>query len=605
MAADPSNGTGRTKMNAVTDPAKLLMDRMLRLLRWRVWLAERLQPTEWQITLAWAALAGFLGALGSLFFAACAEGVHQVLTNSNAGVVESMRLLPWWATMLVPAAGGLLAGMVLLLGKRLLPGKSATDYMEAIVIGDGHLPLRSSLVKITASLFTIGSGGSIGREGPMVQLAALLASFIGRWRRFSRQQLRLLVACGAAAGIASAYHAPIGGSFFVAEIILGSIAMESLGALVAAAVTAALTMQVLGNAEALYLVGDFKLNSPWEMGSYLILGLLAGTIAPFFLKSLRFAESFFVETKLPLIARLTLGGLLVGVIAVNVPEVCGNGYTVVVDILNGRILWLALIGIMCCKWLATASSVGSGAQGGVFTPTLFMGASGGYLFGSAIHGVWPHLAANPQAFALVGMGAFMSAASRAPVMAVIMLFEMTLSYDIILPLMLCSVVAYFTARGIDSHSLYGEVLRRKKAEDPTTVLETGFVRDLLKSDPPTVAPTARFAEIARLFLSVRVNNVYVTNASGRFLGAVSLHDIKPYLGEPGVAELVLAGDIVREDFPRLNPDQILSEALGKFLGNDVQRLPVVDAAGLLVGSISKNDLMLAIVEQRKSKPEKE
>jgi len=125
--------------------------------------------------------------------------------------------------MLVPAAGGLLAGMVLLLGKRLLPGKSATDYMEAIVIGDGHLPLRSSLVKITASLFTIGSGGSIGREGPMVQLAALLASFIGRWRRFSRQQLRLLVACGAAAGIASAYHAPIGGSFFVAEIILGSI----------------------------------------------------------------------------------------------------------------------------------------------------------------------------------------------------------------------------------------------------------------------------------------------------------------------------------------------------------------------------------------------
>uniref|UniRef100_UPI0040494378 chloride channel protein n=1 Tax=Cephaloticoccus sp. TaxID=1985742 RepID=UPI0040494378 len=222
-------------MNAVTDPAKLLMDRMLRLLRWRVWLAERLQPTEWQITLAWAALAGFLGALGSLFFAACAEGVHQVLTNSNAGVVESMRLLPWWATMLVPAAGGLLAGMVLLLGKRLLPGKSATDYMEAIVIGDGHLPLRSSLVKITASLFTIGSGGSIGREGPMVQLAALLASFIGRWRRFSRQQLRLLVACGAAAGIASAYHAPIGGSFFVAEIILGSIAMESLGALVAGA----------------------------------------------------------------------------------------------------------------------------------------------------------------------------------------------------------------------------------------------------------------------------------------------------------------------------------------------------------------------------------
>ncbi len=588
-------------MKAVTDPAKLLMERLLRLLRWRVWLAERLQPTEWQMTLAWAALAGFMGALASLFFAACAEGVHQVLTNSSAGVVESMRLLPWWARLLVPAAGGLLAGLVLMLGKRLLKGQSSTDYMEAIVIGDGNLPLRTSLIKITASLFTIGSGGSIGREGPMVQLAALLASLMGRWRRFSRQQLRLLVACGAAAGIASAYHAPIGGSFFVAEIILGTIAMESLGALVAASVAAALTMQVLGSGDTLYQVPKFELHSPFEMGPYLLLGLLAGALAPFFLKSLRRAEALFMETKLPLIGRLTLGGLLVGAIAINVPEVCGNGYTVVVDILNGRIVWVALIGIMCCKWLATASSVGSGAQGGVFTPTLFMGAAGGYLFGTAINAVWPQGAIDPQAFALVGMGAFLSAASRAPVMAVIMLFEMTLSYEIILPLMLCSVVAYFTARGIDSHSLYGEVLKRKREEAPTTVLATGLVRDLIKSDPPTVRPTARFDEIARLFLKVRVNNVYVTDDDGRFLGAVSLHDIKPYLGEPGVAELVLAGDIVREDFPKVHPDQALSEALGKFMiSSDVQRLPVVAADNRLLGSISKNDLMLALVEKQRA-----
>ncbi|MCP5530124.1 MAG: ClcB-like voltage-gated chloride channel protein [Opitutaceae bacterium] len=586
-------------MKAVTDPAKLIMERLLRLLRWRVWLAERLHPTEWQITLLWAALAGFMGALASLFFAACAEGVHQVLTNSSAGVVESMRLLPWWARLGVPALGGLLAGLVLMLGKRLVKGQSSTDYMEAIVIGDGKLPLRTSLVKITASLFTIGSGGSIGREGPMVQLAALMASLLGRWRNFSRQQLRLLVACGAASGIASAYHAPIGGSFFVAEIILGTIAMESLGALVAAAVAAALTMQVLGNADTLYVVPKFELHTPFEMVPYLILGLIAGALAPFFLKSLRTAEALFVETKLPLIWRLTLGGLIVGAIAINVPEVCGNGYTVVVDILNGHIAWVALIGIMCCKWLATASSVGSGAQGGVFTPTLFMGAAGGYLFGTGVGALWPQAGIDPQAFALVGMGAFLSAASRAPVMAVIMLFEMTLSYDIILPLMLCSVVAYFTARGIDSHSLYGEVLKRKQAEDPTTVLETGLVRDLIKADPPTVPPTARFAEVAKLFLTVRVNNVYVTNEDGRFVGAVSLHDIKPYLGEPGVAELVLAGDIVREDFPRLQPDQALSEALGKFIGSDVQRLPVVAADGYLLGSISKNDLMLALVEKRK------
>ncbi|MFI5356244.1 MAG: ClcB-like voltage-gated chloride channel protein [Opitutales bacterium] len=477
--------------------------------------------------MAAAALAGVLGALAAMCFAAGAEGVHQVLTHSSAGVIESMRLLPWWARLTIPAAGGLLAGLVLLLGKRLIRGQSSTDYMEAIVIGDGRLPLRTSLVKSVAALFTIGSGGSIGREGPMVQLAALMASLLGRWRHLSPPQLRLLVACGAAAGIASAYHAPIAGSFFVAEIILGTIAMESLGALVAAAVSAALTMQVLGNAGTFYQVPRFELGSPWEMGPYLLLGLLAGTLAPVFLRSLRQAEAIFVETRLPLIGRLVLGGLVVGAIAIKVPEVCGNGYAVVLDILNGRIAWMALAGIMLCKWLATSSSVGSGAQGGVFTPTLFMGAAVGYLFGTVVNAIWPLGGADPQAFALVGMGAFLSAASRAPVMAVIMLFEMTLSYDIILPLMLCSVVAYFTARGIDAHSLYGEALRRKTAETPTTGLESGHVRDLLKPDPPTVPMNARFAEIARLFLSLRVNNVYVTGADGRFLGAVSLHDIKP------------------------------------------------------------------------------
>lgn len=586
-------------MKTMADPAKLLMERLLRLMRWRVWLMEHLQPTEWQWTLLWAALAGFLGALASLFFAACAEGVHQVMTNSHAGVVESMRLLPWWARLLIPGVGGLLAGLVLMLGKRLIKGQSSTDYMEAISIGDGRLPLRTSLVKSLAALFTIGSGGSIGREGPMVQLAALLASLLGRWRQFSTTQLRLLVACGAAAGIASAYHAPIAGSFFVAEIILGTIAMESLGPLVAASVTAALTMQVLGNAETLYKVSGFRLGSAWEMGPYLILGLLAGVVAPFFLRSLRRAEALFVETRLPLAGRLTLGGLLVGGIAINVPEVCGNGYAVVLDILNGDILWAPLIGIMLCKWLATASSVGSGAQGGVFTPTLFMGASGGYLFGSTVNALWPLGAANPQAFALVGMGAFMSAASRAPVMAVIMLFEMTLSYDIILPLMLCSVVAYFTARGIDSHSLYGEALARKEAEDPYAVLQTGHVGDLVKGNPPAVVPSARFADIAKLFLSVRVNNIYVKSPDGHFLGAVSLHDIKPYLNDAGVAELVLAGDIVREEFPHVAPHQALDEALGIFLASDLQRLPVVADDGALLGSLSKNDLMLALVEKRK------
>jgi CIC family chloride channel protein len=578
-----------------------LLQRLQRLLRWRLWVQEKLQLTEWQVTLLWAALAGFLGAWSSMLFSALAEGVHEFMTGRSGGVVESMRLIPWWGRMLVPTVGGAAAGLVLLYGSRITRSQSSTDYMEAIVIGNGRVPVRSSLIKSAAALFSIGSGGSIGREGPMVQLSAVVASLVGRWRKFSGPQLRLLVACGASAGIASAYNAPIAGSFFVAEIILGSIAMESLGPLVVSAVVATLTIRVLTAAQVLYQVPAFQLNSPWEMGPYVLLGLLAGIVAPFFLRSLKHAEEFFVDLRLPLVARLAAGGLAVGIIAINVPQVCGNGYTVVVDILNGRLIWTVLLGIFACKWLATMASFGSGAPGGVFTPSLFMGASLGYLFGTAVHAVWPHSGVDAGAFALVGMGAFLSAATRAPVMAVIMLFEMTLSYDIILPLMLCSVIAYYTAKGIAGESLYSAALQRKAAETPAPAIPAGHAADLLKEDPPTIAAGARFAEIAEKFLSVRVNNLYVQDESGRFIGAVSLHDIKPYLGQLELAELVIARDILREDFPRLAPEQSLSDVLGLFLANGaIERLPVVaPATGTLLGSVSKSDLLLALVERRK------
>lgn len=585
-------------MKVVTDPAAVLMRRVLRLLRWRLWIQEKLQPTEWQVTLLWAALAGFLGALASMVFSALAEGVHGFFGRANVDVVDSMRQLPWWGCLLVPTLGGACAGIVLLYGSRLTRAQSSTDYMEAIAIGDGHVPIRASLVKSTAALFSIGSGGSIGREGPMVQLAAVLASLVGRWRQFTPPQLRLIVACGAAAGIASAYNAPIAGSFFVAEIILGTIAMESLGPLAVSAVVATLTVRVLTAAHVLYRVPAFQLNSPWEMGPYVLLGLVAGTVAPWFLRSLRQAEGFFVALRLPLVARLALGGLAVGVMAINVPQVAGNGYSVVVQILNGGLAWKILLGIFACKWLATMASFGSGAPGGVFTPSLFMGASAGYLFGTAVHSIWPTAAQDPRAFALVGMGAFLSAATYAPVMAVILLFEMTLSYDIILPLLMCSVVAYYTAKGLEGASLYSEALRKKTAETASPFPD-GRVRDLTRPKPPVLGPTTRFADIAKMFVNTAVNNLYVVDDAGKFLGAVSLHDIKPYLADPALSELVLARDILHDDFPRVAPDQELTAALEGFLRVVAERLPVVERDGTLRGSLAKSDLLLALVEKRK------
>lgn len=591
------------KVEAIANPTGVLMRRLLRLLRWRVWVQEKLQPTEWQVTLLWAALAGFLGALASILFSTLTERIYDWFGDRSLGVVGSMEQLPWWGCILVPTLGAAAAGLVLHFGQRLNRAQSSTDYMEAIAIGTGAIPVRASLIKSAAALFSIGSGGSIGREGPMVQMAAVLASLVGRWRKFSPPQLRLLVACGAAAGIASAYNAPIAGSFFVAEIILGTIAMESLGPLVVSAVVATMTVNVLTAAHVMYKVPAFQQVSPWEMPSYIALGFIVGVLAPVFLLSLRHAERFFVSLQLPLVVRLALGGLAVGVIAINVPQVCGNGYSVVVEIVNGRVLWTAIAGIFACKWLATMASFGSGAPGGVFTPSLFMGAGAGLLFGTGVHNFWPAAAQDPRAFALVGMGAFLSAASHAPVMAVIMLFEITLSYDIILPLLLSSVIAYYTAKSLEGASLYSEVLQRKAAAVPDPTLGEGRVADMMRPNPPVVAPDAHFADIARMFLNVRVNNLYVVDAKGTFLGIVSLHDIKPYLGEPDLAELVIARDILRDDFPRLAPDQPLTEALAGFLGIVAERLPVVERNGILRGSLAKNDLLLALIEKRKKPAE--
>lgn len=587
-------------MKAVIDPAGVLLRRLLWLLRWRVWVQEKLQPSEWQITLIWAAVAGFLGALTSNLFSLLTERVHEWFGNSSLGVVDSMAKLPWWGCLLVPTLGGAVAGLILMFGERLTRAQSSTDYMEAIVIGSGRIPTRASLVKSAAAVFSIGSGGSIGREGPMVQLAAVAASRLGRWRHFTPPKLRLLVACGAAAGIASAYNAPIAGSFFVAEIILGTIAMESLGPLVVSAVAATLTTHVITAAHVLYKVPSFGEASVWEMGPYIVLGFITGMLAPVFLRSLKNAEKFFISLRLPIVLRLALGGLVVGAIAINVPQVAGNGYSVVVEILSGRLVWVAIIGIFACKWLATMASFGSGAPGGVFTPSLFMGAGAGLLFGTAVHHVWPEGAQDPRTFALVGMGAFLSAASHAPVMAVIMLFEMTMSYDIILPLLLSCVIAYYTSKSLEGASLYSEALKRKAAAVPDPALGEGRVADLMRANPPVIKPTAHFAEIARMFLKLRVNNLYVVDDAGKFVGIVSLHDIKPYLGEPDLAELVIARDIVREDFPRIAPEQPLTEALAGFLGIVAERLPVVERDGLLRGSLAKSDLLLALVEKRKA-----
>ena len=587
-------------MNVPSDPAPSGATprlRVLRQLKWWVWFRDVVHPSDLQVTLAWAGLIGFGGALTSIGFRAVTGLLHQLLTGSReSGLVESFMGLPPWARLTIPALGGLLAGLVLHLGMRWRGEVTTTDYMEAVVLGDGKISTRRSIVKCLSAAFTIASGGSIGREGPLVQLSSLVASIAGRVRGWSTPRLRLLVGCGAAAGIASAYNAPIAGALFVAEIVLGSVAMELFGPLVFSSVVATLTIRGFLGADPIYAIPPFKLHSNWEVAPYLLLGLLAGLVAPWFLRLLNLSERFAGRVRLPVYLKMCAGGLIVGALAMRFPAICGNGYQGVNTILAGGWDWQIVAAILICKVLATAATFGSGAVGGVFTPTLFVGASLGYLFGVVALHLPGGLALNPSAFALVGMGAFLAATTHAPIMAIIMIFELTLDYQIILPLMLACVIGYYTSVGFEKRSIYSEALKRKGAGDYRHQLAELHVRDLMKPDPLTVTPTARFAEIGEKFVANRFNYLYVTEADGRYVGAISLHDIKNYLNAPELAELVIAGDILREDIGTIRPSATLNEALDRFTRHVGERLPVVTGEGMnrLIGSLAKTDVILAL-----------
>jgi CIC family chloride channel protein len=571
-------------------------------LKFWVWFKERAHPSDLQVTLVWAGIVGFCGALSSIAFRFATSVVHKLLTGSSApGLVESFTHLHPVLRFVIPGVGGLIAGAILYIGMRWHGEVATTDYMEAVVLGDGKISARRSLVKCLSALFTIASGGSIGREGPLVQLSALVASLAGRVQKWSTPRLRLLVGCGAAAGIASAYNSPIAGALFVAEIVLGSVAMEIFGPLVFSSVIATLTVRAFLGGSPLYDIPPFQLNGTWEIAPYLLLGLGVGVIAPWFIRLLRASENLAARIAAPVYVKMCIGGFIVGTLAVWHPEVCGNGYSAVNEILRGQWLWQTLAVILVFKVLATGATFGSGAVGGVFTPTLFVGASLGFLFGDAAQYFPGHLPINPSAFALVGMGAFLAATTHAPIMAIIMIFELTLDYQIILPLMLACVVAYYTSASIEKRSIYAEPLRRKGAGDYRRQLAELHVRDLVKTHPLTVSPTARFAEIGEKFIATRVNYLYVTEGE-RFIGAISLHDIKSYLNSPELAGLVIAGDIVRDQFPVVRPEASLTEAMERFIHHDGERLPVVSNSGdrRLLGSISKTDVILALAGSSRS-----
>ncbi|MDX2109643.1 MAG: ClcB-like voltage-gated chloride channel protein [Verrucomicrobiota bacterium] len=555
----------------------------------------RWRPGSRQILLLMALAVGVLGALAALTFKYATLGIQLLLTGHGEGYVETFQQLAWWQRLLVPAVGGLLAGAVLHFGQR-IEQRKATDYMEAVALGDGDVPLRPSLIRSVAALFSIASGAAIGKEGPLVQLAAVGASVLGRLRHEPPARLRLLVACGAAAGIAAAYNAPIAGALFVAEIILGSIAMESLGPLLLSSMAATLTIRSLDSPSVLYQLAVDQSVPAGNISLFLLLGVFCGLVAPLFIGFLKQSKRLFAQIAGPASLRLAAGGLIFGILAIYHPEVAGNGQSVIRSILDHEFAWQLVALIMVMKVLAVAAVFGSGAVGGVFTPSLLVGASLGYLAAVlatalGVNGV------VPEFYVVVGMGAFLGAAAQAPIMALLLMFEMTLCPAIILPMMAASVSAYFVARSVSSESLYGESLRA----GPRSVFDKAFgtitVRNILRPSFAKTTASSAFGEIAARFLRASEGVLPVTDGKGIYLGAVLLDDVRPYLKEADLARSVIAHDIMRDDLPTLSADFDLPEALRTFGQTNYETLPVVDTVnGQIIGLLARADLFLVVSE---------
>jgi CIC family chloride channel protein len=579
-----------------------------RLLRIR----QKLRLTEEAFHLILAAGVGVLGALVNLFFFYATESVKLLFLHRPGDIVTVAKMMDPWQRLVTPVIGGCIAGLILYWGLRLVGRQGSSNLLEVVVAGDGRLPFRTALVNFFSSLVSISSGGSIGREGGIVQLSATLASKWGQVAKWPPYRLRMLVGCGAASGIAAAYNAPISGAVFASIIVLGNFSMNLFAPVVCASVVSATITRGFFGLSPWYTVPPFDFTKVTQLPWFILLGIFAGTFGAAFLRLLQGSEEIFAKIRAPIFVRLTVGGLVVGVLALRFPEVCGNGYEVIKSFLGDPselvpdtfsrqsvgLVILALAALLLAKLLATLATVGSGAVGGVFTPTLFLGASLGAWFGTTLHALKLGTELPVAAFTLVGMGAMLTATTRSPLLAIIMIFEISLDYSIMLPLMLACVVSILVASGFVAESVYTEPLRRKglALSQESATLGASMDRrvgDIMGKPVPPVRENLTLSELAERFLTSSNNFLPVVDAKDRLIGLVALHDLKEYLNAGSEMSAVIAYDVMRPPGTCVTPNQRLLDVLPVVLASEQRNVPVVTSLkeNRLIGSIARSEVL--------------
>ena len=561
---------------------------------------ERLRLNDSTIMLAIASIIGLIGGFGAVGFRTLIECIQTIAVGGSDNILERVIALPWYHKLFIPSLGGLIVGpLVYYFGKE-TKGHGVPEVMEAVALRGGRIRSRVMFLKAFVSAITIGTGGSVGREGPIVQIGSSLGSTIGQFLKMGQDKLRILVACGAAAGIAATFNAPIAGVLFAIEIIIGNYAIVTLVPLIMSSVLATIVGRWYFGDIPAFEIPHYTLASGWEIGPYILLGLASGVLAVGFVKLLYSLEDLadrpFLEkmkwAKTPLIL------MIIGAMVLQFPQVYGVGYDTITQVLKGNLQWQILLLLVPIKMLATSITLSAGGSGGVFAPSLFLGAVFGGLFGYMMEYLFPGVVGSPGAYAVVGMSAMVAATTHAPITAFMVIFEMTGDYKLILPLMICSILASFIASAMKKGSIYTQKLTRRGVDlsqgMEVTIMQATRVSDVMKTDMVVLNESERFNDLLQRVINENEVNYYVVGETERYQGSFTVHDVKEFLNEKSLASLIVAKDLVSSS-PKLavTMDATLADCIKKFGLYETEELPVINdgESAKLMGTASRRDII--------------
>ncbi len=566
-------------------------------------------------TVAVAVACGLAGAFGAVVFrllirvfqALFFEGADGVVAVWEEGLLAEAgdpravaETLSPLRLIWVPALGGLIVGPLVWFLAREAKGHGVPEVMEAVALRGGVMRPRVVMAKTLASAVSIGSGGSVGREGPIVQIGSAIGSVLGQWLGVPTRQLRTIVGCGAAAGIAATFNAPIAGALFAVEVIVGDFAVTQFSPIVISAVVATVVSRYFLGNEPAFPIPDYEVGGPLELLPFMVVGLAAGIIGTAFVRVLYRTEDIFTSIPIPEWSKASVGGLMIGGIAIQFPHVLGVGYSTIGDALAGELSMTMLGMLLAIKILATSITIGSGGSGGIFAPSLFLGAMTGGFFGKAMNGWFPSFSSDSGLYALVTMGAVVAATTHAPLSAIIIIFELTQEIDIIPPVMAAAVVSSMLAMRLSRDSIYTMKLMRRgidlKKEDDPDVLKSMYVREIVDESPGVVSASAQLDEVLMHVVEGDHTELFVVNEADELLGAIHFSELRRIiLEQDALRGVIVASDLLEPHRARVTLDDNLATAMQLLSNDEVEEIPVVDADNprSLIGSIHKRDVMSA------------